>query len=123
MLFDIHCIKRQMNLRCILKMSKHLIIIVLERRLGFRERLFLYSFRSVVVTPSFLFRLPPLDRLVLQAGMVPAEDTPTLKSVRVSTLGCQSTVYNDVPGSWNLCYLYYLNGSLLVSRIRGLVYV
>jgi len=90
---------------------------------GSREQLFFYSLRSVTITASFLFRLPPLGRLVSLAGMVPVEGTPTLKSVRVSALGCQSTVDNDVPGSWNLCYLYYLNGPLLVGQIRGLVHV
>ena len=43
-----------------------------------------------------MFRLPPLGRLISQAGMVLAEGTPTLKSVRVSAFGCQSTVDNDV---------------------------
>jgi len=55
--------------------------------------------------------------------MVLAEGTPTIKSVRVSTLGCQSIVDNDVPGSWNLHYLYYFNGPSLVGRIRRLVCV
>jgi len=55
--------------------------------------------------------------------MVPVEGTPTLKSVRVSTLECQSTVDNDVPDSWNMCYLYYLNEPSLVGRIRRLVHV
>jgi len=55
--------------------------------------------------------------------MVPAEDTPTFKSVRVSALGCQSTVYNDVPGPCNSCYLYYLNKPLLEDRIMRLVSV
>lgn len=54
-------------------------------------------------------------------GVVPAEDTPTLKSVGMSALECQSTVDHDVPGSWNVCYLYYLNGPSLMSRIRRLV--
>jgi len=36
--------------------------------------------------------LSPLGRLVAQAEMVSAEDTPTIKSVRVSVLGCQSIV-------------------------------
>ena len=55
--------------------------------------------------------------------MVPAEGTPTIKLVRVSALGCQSIVDNDVPTSWNLCYLYYLNGPSLVGRIKRLVHV
>jgi len=38
---------------------------------------------------------PPLGRLAPQVGMVPAEDTPILKSVGV-TLGCQSIVDNDI---------------------------
>ena len=96
---------------------------VLERVLGSRERLLFHSLRSVTVTANFLLHLPPLTRLVSQTGMVPAEGTPTLKSVRVSTLGCQSIIDNDVPGSWNLCYLYYLNGPSLVGQIRRLVHV
>jgi len=96
---------------------------VLERVLRSKERLFFYFLRSITVTVNFLFRLSLLGRLVSQAEMIPAEDTPTLKSVRMSALGCQSTVDNDVLGSWNLCYLYYLNGSSLVGRIRGLVHV
>jgi len=39
----------------------------------------------------------PLGRPAPQAGMVPVEGTPTLKSVRVSVFGCQSIVDNDVP--------------------------
>jgi len=70
-----------------------------------------------------MLHLPPLGRLVAEAGMVSAEGNPTIKSVRVSALGCQSTVDNDVPDSWNLCYLYYLNGSSLVGQIRRLVLV
>ena len=60
---------------------------------------------SVTYTLSFLFDLPSFGRVVTQAGRVPAEGTLTIKSVRVSALSCQSTVDNDVPGFWNLCYL------------------
>jgi len=97
--------------------------IVLERVLETRQRLLFYSLRSIAVTINFLPRLPSLGRLVSQAGMVPAEGTPTLKSVRVSALGCQSTVDNDVLDSWNLHYFYYLNGPSLVDQIRRLVRV
>jgi len=59
--------------------------IVLERVLGFKERLF-YSFtRSVDITLSFLLHLFSLSRLVVQTGMVLAERTPTIKSVSVDT--------------------------------------
>ena len=97
------------------------IVLVLEQVLGSRERLPCSSLRSVIVTLDFVIRLPPLSRLVSEAGMVPAEGTPTIKSVRMSTLDC--TVDNDVPDSWNLCYLYYLNEPSLVGRIRRLVHV
>jgi len=53
--------------------------------------------------------------------MVPVEGTSMIKSVRVSTLGCQSTVDHDVPDSWNLHYLYYLYEPSLVGWIRRLV--
>jgi len=43
-----------------------------------------------------------------------------LSQQRYSGLGCQNTVDNDVPGSWNMCYLYYLSGITLLGRIRGL---
>jgi len=46
-----------------------------------------------------MFHLSPFGRLVVRAEMVPTEGTPTIKSVRVSTLGCESTVDNDVPDS------------------------
>ena len=78
---------------------------------------------SVVVTLSLIFHLIPLGRLVSQFGMVPAKGNQTLKSVKVLTLDCQSNVDNDVPDSWNLRYLYYLNGSSLVGRIRRLIRV
>jgi len=68
------------------------------------------------------FHIPFFGRLVSQAGRISAEDTPKLKLVRVSALGCESTIDNDIPGSWDVCYLYYLNGPLLVDRIRGLVH-
>ena len=55
--------------------------------------------------------------------MVPAKGTPKIKSVKDSALGCQSTVDNDVPDSWNLHYLYYLKGPSLVDRIRRLIRV
>jgi len=58
--------------------------------LGSRERLLCFFFRSVVIVFPFLFHPPPLGRLVAQAEMVPAEGTPTIKSVRVSALACQS---------------------------------
>ena len=78
------------------------------------------------VTPTFnlsllLLFLPFSSRpAVAQARTVPTEGTPTIKSIKDSTLGCQSTVDNDVPDFWNLCYLYYLNEPLLVGRIRGI---
>jgi len=65
-----------------------LLSIVLERVLKPRKRLFCSSLWSVVITLSFLLCLPPLGRLVAQAGMIPAKDTPTIKSVKVLTLGC-----------------------------------
>ena len=52
-----------------------------------------------------LLRLPLLGRLAPQAGMVPAEGIPMLKSVEVLTLGCQSTIDNDVPFSLK-CVLF-----------------
>ena len=61
----------------------------------------------------------PFGQLGAQTRMVPAKGTPTIKSAKDSTLGCQSTVDNDIPDSWNLRYLYYLNGPSLVGRIRG----
>jgi len=53
---------------------------------------------SVTIITGFLFLLLLLGRLAPQEEMVPAEGIPTLKSVRVLALGCQSTVDNDVPG-------------------------
>jgi len=46
---------------------------------------------------------------------VPREDT--LSSKGRSTLGCQNTIINDVPCSWNMRYLYYFNGFTLFGRI------
>jgi len=46
-------------------------------------------------------------RLTPQAGGVPAEGTPTLKSVGVSTLDCQKTVNNDVHFSLE-CMIFIL---------------
>jgi len=53
--------------------------------------------RSVTDAPSSLSRLPPLGRLAPLAGIILAEGTPTLKSIGMLALGCQSTVDNDVP--------------------------
>ena len=50
--------------------------------LGSREQLFLST-----GFPSFLLRLLPLSRLVPQARVIPAEWTPTLKSIWVLALG------------------------------------
>jgi len=78
-------------------------IICSRTGVGPRERLPRFSTRSVVIVLSFLLHLPPLSRLVTQAGMVSAEDTLTIKSVRVSAFDCQSIVDNDLPSSWILC--------------------
>lgn len=70
-----------------------------------RERCSHFHLWSVYDVPSFLFHLPPLGRLTPQAGMIPAEDISTLKSVRVLALGCQSTIDNDVSFSLK-CVLF-----------------
>jgi len=62
--------------------------------------------RSTTDALSLLFRLPSLGRLDPQAVVVPAEGTPTLKSVGVSALGCQSIVDNDVP--FSLEYMLFI---------------
>jgi len=51
--------------------------------------------------------LAPLGRPAPQAGLVPAQGTPTLKSVGVPVFGCQSIVDNDVPFSLK-CVLFIL---------------
>jgi len=82
-------------------------IIILERIWHLENDCSYFHLRSVTNTPSSLLCLPPLGRLAPQAGMVPAEGTPTLKSVGVLALGCQSTIDNDVPFSLK-CVLFIL---------------
>jgi len=53
-------------------------------------------------------------------GEVPAEGTPTLKSVKrvFGTRVC--TVIMAYLSSWNVCYLYYFNGFTLLGSISGM---
>ena len=81
------------------------------------------NLQSSSLTTLLFLLISSRGRSGAQTQQVPTEDTPTIKSGKDSTLGCKSTVDNDVPNSWNLRYLYYLNGPLSVGRIRGLVRV
>ena len=71
--------------------------IVLERVWNLENDCSCFHLWSVYDAPNSLLHLPPLVRLAPQTGMVLAEGTPTLKSVGMLALRCQSTIDNDVP--------------------------
>ena len=81
--------------------------IVLKRVWGLENNCSCLYLRSVTDAPSSLLHFPSFDRLAPHARVVPAEGTPTLKSVGVLALRCQSTVDNDVPFSLK-CVLFIL---------------
>jgi len=104
-------------------MCVSILCFVLERGLGPKELLVSTIFQhlsightgmqlpSSQVYPLFLL-VTPLGRLVHRLGWYLQKALQSSSQQRSSTLGCQSTVDNDVSNSWNLCYLYYLNGPL-----------
>ena len=79
----------------------------------------LYCPPASLQTPHSSFLVSAIGLFVIQTHRIPAEGTPILKLAKTFGTRSQSTVYDEMSDSWNMCYLYYLWWTFLIGPDQG----